>query len=62
MKMRYLLVASLLTLAISAPAQARTYEHGVLSQAYNGEVGCRLPLHQPLQPVSSKTISSCSNP
>jgi hypothetical protein len=39
MKMRYLLVASLLTLAISVPAQARTYEHGALSQSYEGKVG-----------------------
>jgi hypothetical protein len=42
MKMRYLLVASLLTLAISAPAQARIYEHGAWSQAYKGEVGRKI--------------------
>jgi len=37
MKMRCLLAASLLTLAMSATAEARTYEHGARPQAYNGE-------------------------
>jgi hypothetical protein len=39
MKMKYLLAASLLALATSATAQAGTYEHGALSQAYKGEEG-----------------------
>ncbi len=34
MKMRYLLAASLLSLAVSATAQARTNEHSTLQQAY----------------------------
>ena len=37
MKMRCLLAASLLALAMSATAEARTYEHGARPQAYNGE-------------------------
>jgi hypothetical protein len=37
MKMRYLLAASLLSLAVSATAQARTNEHRTLPQAYGSE-------------------------
>jgi hypothetical protein len=37
MKMKYLLAASLLGLAMSATAQARTSEHGALPQAYGSE-------------------------
>jgi hypothetical protein len=37
MKMNHLLVASLLALAMSATAQARTNEHGALPQAYGSE-------------------------
>jgi hypothetical protein len=39
MKMKYLLAASLLALAMSATAQARTTEHSTLSQAYGSEEG-----------------------
>jgi hypothetical protein len=39
MKIKYLLAASLLALAMSATAEARTYEHGAWSQTYNGEEG-----------------------
>jgi hypothetical protein len=39
MKMKYLLAASLLTLAMPANAQARPYEHGAPSQAYKSEEG-----------------------
>ena len=39
MKVKYLLTASLLALAMSAAAEARTYEHGARPQAYNGEEG-----------------------
>jgi hypothetical protein len=39
MKMKCLLAALLLTLAMSATAQARTYEHDALSQAYKSEEG-----------------------
>jgi hypothetical protein len=38
MKMKYLFAASLLALAMSATAQARTSEHGALPQAYGREV------------------------
>jgi hypothetical protein len=37
MKMRYLLAASLLTLAMSATAEARTTEHSASPQAYGSE-------------------------
>jgi hypothetical protein len=37
MKIKYLLAASLLALAMSATAQARTNEHGALPQAYGSE-------------------------
>ena len=37
MKMKYLFAASLLALAMSATAQARTSEHGALPQAYGSE-------------------------
>jgi hypothetical protein len=37
MKMRYLLAASLLSLAMSAIAQARTNEHRSLPQAFGSE-------------------------
>jgi hypothetical protein len=37
MKMRYLLAGSLLALAMSATAQARTNEHRVLPQAFGSE-------------------------
>jgi hypothetical protein len=36
MKMKYLLAASLLSLATLATAQARTNEHSALPQAYEG--------------------------
>ncbi len=39
MKMKYLLAASLFTLAMSATAQARTYKQGALPQAYKSEEG-----------------------
>ena len=39
MKMKYLLAASMLTLGMSVSAQARTYEHGVLSQLSKSEEG-----------------------
>ncbi len=39
MKMKYLLAASLLALAISATAQARTTEHVALPHAYGSEAG-----------------------
>ena len=37
MKIRYILAASLLTLTMSATAQARTIEHSALPQAYGEE-------------------------
>jgi hypothetical protein len=37
MKMKHLLAASLLALAMSATAQARTNEHGALPQAHGSE-------------------------
>ena len=39
MKMKYALAASLLALALSATAQARTTGHGALPQAYGTEAG-----------------------
>jgi hypothetical protein len=42
MKMKYLFPASLLAPAMSAAAQARTYEHGTVSQAYKGGEGREL--------------------
>jgi hypothetical protein len=50
MKMKYLVAASLLALAMPATAQARTTEHGALPQAYAPRA-VRLPLRRGAPPA-----------